>query len=103
MELEGFVQLVVDVSEPKTAQIGRPSLGLLVHHQLDLVHLVGPDLLALEEVDVHELDHFVDDVDVNFSQLAVLVDQLGRHLLHLFGVALDLNRVFPGHKLLGRG
>lgn len=103
MELESLVELVVDVSEPEATKVSWSSLGLLINHELDLVHLVGPDLLALEEIDIHELNHFVDNIDVNFPQLSILVDQLCRHLLHLFGVALNLNWVLPGHELLSRG
>jgi hypothetical protein len=74
LELESLVELVVDVSEPEAAEVSWSSFGFLVDNELDLVHLVGPDLPALEEIDVHELYHLVDNIDVNLPQFSILVD-----------------------------
>jgi len=66
-----------------------------------LVHLVSPNLLALEKIDVHKLDDFIDDIDVEFSELSVFVDKFSCHLLHFLCVPLNLDGIFPSHILLG--
>jgi hypothetical protein len=90
------------MGEPQATGVGWSSLGLLVNHEFDLIHLVGPNLFALQQINVHEFDDFVYHIDVHFSELPIFINQFCCLLLNCLGVAFNLGGVCPSDEFLGR-
>lgn len=70
-------------------------LRLLFNHNLDRVCLILPQGFILEQIDVHQLLNFLDDISVNFLEFSILSDQLICHLSNSLCVLFDIDRVLP--------
>ena len=68
-------ELVVKVSKPTIAHFRCPSLGDTLNDLSDLVKVLFPEILILEQVNVHEFNDHVNNGHMHLSQSSVFGDQ----------------------------
>ena len=69
--LKRFVELIVQVSEPQLALVWRPGLSRLLNDLSNLIEVLLPEILILEEINVHELNDHIYNVDMNFPEASI--------------------------------
>jgi hypothetical protein len=52
---------------------------------------------VLKQIDVHQLDNHVSDIEMDFAQFSIFCDQISRLSLNLFDVIFDFYWIIPGH------
>lgn len=92
---ERFIQLIVQMSEPELALIGGSSLSSGFNDLSYLDDVLFPQILVLQEVNIHKLNNHINDRNMNLSESSVFRNELSCLGLNLLGIVLNFNRILP--------
>jgi len=83
------------MNEPALAHLRISWFSCRLNSLSQLVHVVFPSVLVLEQVYIHDLNYLLDRSDMNFSEPSVLWNQVCRLSLNFDNIVLNFYRVIP--------